>query len=70
MDTRVLKSSGTNRNLDKIPFHPYFTFKDIIGFIMILIILILLPLFNPYILCELDNFIIANRKLGKLNDFE
>lgn len=51
---------GTNRNLDKIPFHPYFTFKDIIGFIIILIILTLLTLFNPYILCEPDNFIIAN----------
>lgn len=49
-----------NRNLDKIPFHPYFTFKDLIGFIIIIFILILLTLTNPYILGDPDNFIPAN----------
>lgn len=51
---------GINRNLDKIPFHPFFTFKDLIGFIIILIILILLTLTNPYLLGDPDNFIPAN----------
>lgn len=51
---------GINRNLDKIPFHPFFTFKDLIGFIIILFILILLTLTNPYILGDPDNFIPAN----------
>lgn len=51
---------GINRNLDKIPFHPYFTFKDIIGFIIILFLLIILSLSNPYILRDPDNFIPAN----------
>lgn len=51
---------GTNRNLDKIPFHPFFSFKDIIGFIIILIILTILTLTNPYILGDPDNFTPAN----------
>ena len=51
---------GINSNVDKIPFHPYFTFKDLIGFIIILIILILLTLINPYLLGDPDNFIPAN----------
>lgn len=51
---------GINRNLDKIPFHPYFTFKDLIGFILLIIILITLSLTNPYLLGDPDNFIPAN----------
>jgi len=51
---------GLNRNRDKIPFHPYFSFKDIFGFIILLIILILLNLYMPYKLGDPDNFIPAN----------
>nr|ANW48039.1 cytochrome b [Luehdorfia chinensis] len=51
---------GINSNLDKIPFHPFFTFKDLIGFITMLFILILLTLTNPYLLGDPDNFIPAN----------
>nr|ASY98466.1 cytochrome b [Hymenopus coronatus]UAM91019.1 cytochrome b [Hymenopus coronatus] len=51
---------GLNSNIDKIPFHPYFTFKDILGFIMLFIILSLLSLKEPYILGDPDNFIPAN----------
>nr|YP_010852819.1 cytochrome b [Graphium cloanthus]WGL40238.1 cytochrome b [Graphium cloanthus]WHN78804.1 cytochrome b [Graphium agamemnon] len=51
---------GINSNLDKIPFHPFFTFKDMIGFIILLFILILLTLINPYLLGDPDNFIPAN----------
>lgn len=51
---------GLNSNIDKIPFHPYFTFKDIVGFIVITIILLLLVLINPYLLGDPDNFIPAN----------
>lgn len=51
---------GLNRRIDKIPFHPYFTFKDIVGFIIILTALILLTLINPYLLGDPDNFIPAN----------
>lgn len=51
---------GINRNLDKIPFHPFFTFKDLIGFIILIIILTILTLINPYILGDPDNFTPAN----------
>uniref|UniRef100_A0AAU7LLL5 Cytochrome b n=1 Tax=Thalassa montezumae TaxID=3129753 RepID=A0AAU7LLL5_9CUCU len=51
---------GTNSNLDKIPFHPYFTFKDILGFLMMTLFLLLIIILNPYLLGDPDNFIPAN----------
>nr|YP_009045349.1 cytochrome b [Parasarpa dudu]AHA03700.1 cytochrome b [Parasarpa dudu] len=51
---------GINSNLDKIPFHPFFTFKDLIGFIILISILTFLSLTNPYLLGDPDNFIPAN----------
>nr|CCP46765.1 HMEL001533-PA [Heliconius melpomene melpomene] len=51
---------GINSNLDKIPFHPFFTFKDLIGFIVLIFFLSLLTLTNPYLLGDPDNFIPAN----------
>lgn len=51
---------GISTQLDKVPFHPYFTFKDIVGFVIILSILLLISLFDPYLLGDPDNFIPAN----------
>lgn len=51
---------GLISQVDKVPFHPYFTFKDIVGFLIILVALILLALLNPYLLGDPDNFIPAN----------
>nr|YP_009453527.1 cytochrome b [Ectropis obliqua]ARR28327.1 cytochrome b [Ectropis obliqua] len=51
---------GINSNLDKIPFHPFFTYKDLIGFILLLFLLIMLTLINPNMLGDPDNFIPAN----------
>nr|YP_010693306.1 cytochrome b [Bactrocera wuzhishana]WCB99150.1 cytochrome b [Bactrocera wuzhishana] len=51
---------GLNSNIDKIPFHPYFSYKDIVGFITMIAMLILLTLINPYLLGDPDNFIPAN----------
>nr|YP_010364887.1 cytochrome b [Theretra clotho]UNP54921.1 cytochrome b [Theretra clotho] len=51
---------GINSNLDKIPFHPFFTFKDLIGFIIMIFLLTMLTLINPYLLGDPDNFIPAN----------
>nr|YP_009918972.1 cytochrome b [Pegoplata infirma]QMP96552.1 cytochrome b [Pegoplata infirma] len=51
---------GLNSNIDKIPFHPYFTYKDIVGFVMMTMILILLVLISPNLLGDPDNFIPAN----------
>ena len=51
---------GLNSNIDKILFHPFFSFKDIVGFIILLFLLTILTLTNPYILRDPDNFIPAN----------
>nr|YP_009110183.1 cytochrome b [Rhodopsona rubiginosa]AIW64890.1 cytochrome b [Rhodopsona rubiginosa] len=51
---------GINSNLDKLPFHPFFSYKDILGFIIMLMLLIMLTLTNPYLLGDPDNFIPAN----------
>nr|AFQ62264.1 cytochrome b [Cheironitis sp. MJTNT-2012] len=51
---------GTNSNLDKIPFHPYFSYKDIFGFIIMTMTLTLLVLMSPNLLGDPENFIPAN----------
>nr|UZS77088.1 cytochrome b [Chironomus nipponensis] len=51
---------GINSNSDKIPFHPYFSYKDIFGFVMMLMSLTFLTLIAPYALGDPDNFIPAN----------
>nr|YP_009250322.1 cytochrome b [Periplaneta lateralis]AMW91077.1 cytochrome b [Periplaneta lateralis]UEV86533.1 cytochrome b [Periplaneta lateralis] len=52
--------TGLNSNIDKIPFHPYFTIKDIVGFLVLIMLLTMLSLKEPYILGDPDNFIPAN----------
>nr|YP_009107280.1 cytochrome b [Petrolisthes haswelli]CEH11283.1 cytochrome b [Petrolisthes haswelli] len=51
---------GISSQTDKVPFHPYFTFKDIMGFLILLLLLITLSLWHPYLLSDPDNFIPAN----------
>lgn len=51
---------GINRNLNKIPFHIYFTVKDILGFLLIRISFIIIIFQYPYIFRDPDNFIPAN----------
>nr|QUS64011.1 cytochrome b [Zoodes fulguratus] len=51
---------GTKSNIDKIPFHPYFSFKDIVGFMITLSFLVILNLSQPYLLGDPDNFTPAN----------
>nr|WAX39218.1 cytochrome b [Anaplecta sp. 7 ZQW-2020] len=51
---------GINSNLDKIPFHPYFTTKDIMGMITMITLLTMLTLMSPYALGDPDNFVPAN----------
>nr|YP_010254302.1 cytochrome b [Micromus paganus]QTZ19025.1 cytochrome b [Micromus paganus] len=51
---------GLSNNIDKIPFHPYFTFKDTVGFTIMILSLIFISLWNPYMLGDPDNFIPAN----------
>jgi len=51
---------GLKSDSDKISFHPYFTIKDLVGFLFILRGLILLTLLNPNLLGDPENFNAAN----------
>nr|YP_009478711.1 cytochrome b [Shinkaicaris leurokolos]YP_009972032.1 cytochrome b [Chorocaris paulexa]AVP74671.1 cytochrome b [Shinkaicaris leurokolos]QNH69802.1 cytochrome b [Chorocaris paulexa]WQG15314.1 cytochrome b [Rimicaris variabilis] len=51
---------GISSQIDKIPFHPYFSFKDIVGFVVMLMALVMLTLLGPYLLGDPDNFVPAN----------
>nr|AXS65419.1 cytochrome b [Coleoptera sp. 16 KM-2017] len=51
---------GTKSNIDKIPFHPYFSLKDIVGFLIMMLALTILTLWQPYLLGDPDNFTPAN----------
>nr|UZA66690.1 cytochrome b [Tanystylum sp. JZ-2022] len=51
---------GSNSNMDKIPFHPMFTSKDMIGFSIIMLIIIMVTLIDPMMLNDPENFIPAN----------
>nr|AAU87436.1 cytochrome b [Afrotyphlops mucruso] len=51
---------GLNSNVDKIPFHPYFTMKDILGFTLVLTALMTMISFSPYMLGDPENFSKAN----------
>nr|AHB23649.1 cytochrome b [Ceratobaeus sp. MM-2013] len=51
---------GVNSNLFKIPFHNFFTIKDIVGFNTFFLILITLTLTNPLLLSDPENFNQAN----------
>nr|AAF15169.1 cytochrome b [Eliurus majori] len=52
--------SGLNSNADKIPFHPYYTIKDILGVLLLFLFLISLVLFAPDLLGDPDNYTPAN----------
>nr|YP_010956535.1 cytochrome b [Physiculus nematopus]WMY89628.1 cytochrome b [Physiculus nematopus] len=51
---------GLNSDADKIPFHPYFIYKDLLGFIVLFLALGSLALFAPNLLGDPDNFTPAN----------
>ena len=51
---------GLNSDSNRIPFHSYFSIKDRIIFLLILICLITLIIFNPNILTDPENFLPAN----------
>nr|YP_009230406.1 cytochrome b [Ara ararauna]AGQ54595.1 cytochrome b [Ara ararauna] len=61
-----LHESGSNNplgipsNCDKIPFHPYFSLKDLLGFTIMLFLLTALALFSPNLLGDPENFTPAN----------
>nr|UMB51069.1 cytochrome b [Pipa pipa] len=59
-ETGSTNPTGLNSNPDKVPFHPYFSYKDSLGFLILLIALTSLSLFSPNLLGDPDNFTPAN----------
>nr|AHY88121.1 cytochrome b [Timalia pileata] len=62
----LLHDTGSNNPLgipsdcDKIPFHPYYTTKDVLGFVLMFVPLATLALFAPNLLGDPENFTPAN----------
>nr|BAF48069.1 cytochrome b [Hynobius tokyoensis]BAF48070.1 cytochrome b [Hynobius tokyoensis]BAT32809.1 cytochrome b [Hynobius tokyoensis]BAT32810.1 cytochrome b [Hynobius tokyoensis]BAT32812.1 cytochrome b [Hynobius tokyoensis] len=52
--------TGIYSNMDKVPFHPYFSYKDALGFLIMLTTLFILSLLTPNLLGDPDNFTPAN----------
>nr|YP_007626471.1 cytochrome b [Oreotragus oreotragus]Q9T9A6.2 RecName: Full=Cytochrome b; AltName: Full=Complex III subunit 3; AltName: Full=Complex III subunit III; AltName: Full=Cytochrome b-c1 complex subunit 3; AltName: Full=Ubiquinol-cytochrome-c reductase complex cytochrome b subunit [Oreotragus oreotragus]AEP21857.1 cytochrome b [Oreotragus oreotragus] len=52
--------TGISSDTDKIPFHPYYTIKDILGALLLILALLLLVLFTPDLLGDPDNYTPAN----------
>nr|YP_005351141.1 cytochrome b [Fissurella volcano]AFB78091.1 cytochrome b [Fissurella volcano] len=61
-----LHESGSNNPLgiessaSSVPFHKYHTYKDVVGFLLALLVLSGLAFFYPYVLGDSENFISAN----------
>jgi hypothetical protein len=51
---------GTNGTADRLPFAPYFIFKDLITIFMFIFVLSLFVFFMPNVLGDTDNYIPAN----------
>nr|ABC54525.1 cytochrome b [Tampichthys catostomops] len=52
--------AGLNSDADKISFHPYFSYKDLLGFVLMLLALTSLTLFSLALLGDPENFTPAN----------
>nr|BCM59940.1 cytochrome b [Hynobius okiensis] len=52
--------TGITSNTDKVPFHPYFSYKDALGFLIMLTLLFILSSLSPNLLGDPDNFTPAN----------
>nr|UPL65583.1 cytochrome b [Dicranocephalus alticolus] len=51
---------GLNSNYDKVPFHPYFSIKDLMGMVITMFMFNMLVLLEPRLLGDPENFIPAN----------
>nr|YP_009733519.1 cytochrome b [Krisna concava]QHV34357.1 cytochrome b [Krisna concava] len=58
---------GINSNIDKIPFHPYFSIKDIMGMMMMMTAFLILNFSEPYFLSDPDNFTPANSMITPIH---
>ena len=51
---------GVNSSMDKVPFHPYFSSKDLSYYLIVLTLFRALVLLAPWALGDPENFIPAN----------
>lgn len=51
---------GVDTNIDKVPFHPYYSIKDIFGYVIFGMVYAYLIFFAPNALGHPDNYIMAN----------
>ena len=51
---------GISSNTDRIYFHPYYTFKDLVGVFLFLLVLSYIVFYHPNALAHPDNYIMAN----------
>lgn len=51
---------GINSDSDRIPFHPYYSIKDLLGFSVALLPFLVLILFAPNLFSDPENFLNAN----------
>nr|ASY97582.1 cytochrome b [Macrocheraia grandis]QFP99288.1 cytochrome b [Macrocheraia grandis grandis] len=51
---------GLSSNYDKIPFHPFFSIKDMMSMVMVMMLFSLMILLEPRLLGDPENFIPAN----------
>ena len=52
--------NGINANVDRLPMHPYFTFKDLVTIFAFFLVLSIMVFFYPNALGHSDNYIPAN----------
>nr|AGH28113.1 cytochrome b [Phrynocephalus mystaceus] len=55
-DTGSNNPTGLSSTIDMIPFHPYFSFKDLLGMAMMLMLFTIVTLLMPNLLIESENF--------------
>lgn len=51
---------GISSNVDKLPFHPYYTYKDLVGVLVFFLIFFGFVFYQPNLLGHADNYIPAN----------
>lgn len=51
---------GVSGNYDRLPFHPYFIFKDLITIFLFIIVLSIYVFFMPNVLGDSENYVMAN----------
>uniref|UniRef100_UPI0030DE224F cytochrome b n=1 Tax=Bregmatothrips sinensis TaxID=3045418 RepID=UPI0030DE224F len=58
---------GLKSSTFKIPFNPYFTMKDLMGFMIFFLLILYMICYKPYMLSDPDNFILANPMVTPLH---